>query len=208
MDLNKAIEYLREKGLEIKKEDGKYCLDEETIKQFYKKIRLEGVDLPEVPHEKAEKLHRIGMVDRQIAEELLVPRYKVSQWRRENKLRANQTPKRSNDEFVERFRLWQQGFSDAEAARRVGMSAGGFSGWRKKYRLPSQDIRDKSKNYLAKGKRIDNGEWVEGLPKRKRPRRKDSREMLCKIGKIVDGHWKWFEVEPDSFQYSGHQYLK
>lgn len=91
------------------------------------------------------KLYNAGMSDREIAEVVGCSPDNIATWRGKQGLPPN--PGKAANRHVPpeqealRMRLYEQGLSDSQAAKRCGLTTMGFARWRQRHKLPGNGSR-------------------------------------------------------------------
>lgn len=107
----------------------------------YRKREVKKVYIPPANHEKLLELYRQNMSDREIANELGIHYYKVTNWRKHNGLPGN--VRRSKLDPEKALALHRQGLSDPEIARALGCCDYTILKWRTANGIPTNCPKNK-----------------------------------------------------------------
>lgn len=130
--------------------------------------------LPKKEEEKRLRLYNEGLPDTEIAKKCYVSRGAIKGWRKRRGLEANLSQGESfkdKKEHKERMKYYNQGLTDREIGKKVGLSKSGVAYWRRQYNLPAN--REVGDNDGQGGPSISQAEhnarlhlWKEGLTDR------------------------------------------
>lgn len=129
-----------------------WLLNGDIVPKARKKREYQYV--PPAPEEELERLYRMGLNDRQIADKVGCRDYHIKRWRARKGCQSNAHTVKKRDDSV-MMQLYEEGHGDPYIAKRFNMTRGAVYSWRKRNGLPANHKQGMNEKPAKKKKRDD-----------------------------------------------------